>query len=149
MGAGRRRLRGFVGVSACVVMAAGLALLAPAMAGASVPAANGLCQATTSCPIRHVVIIVKENHSFDNLFARFPGADAATFAKENGVAVPLTTEPDRVPNIAHTRDASLLAIDGGAMDGFYKIPHDPPAGTDNADGAYTEAQIPAYWSYAK
>jgi len=25
--------------------------------------------------IKHVVIIVQENHSFDNLFATFPGAD--------------------------------------------------------------------------
>jgi len=29
-------------------------------------------------PIRHVVIIVKENRSFDNLFGRFPGANGAT-----------------------------------------------------------------------
>src|SRR6202165_3305140 len=26
-------------------------------------------------PIQHVVIIVKENHAFDNYFGRFPGAD--------------------------------------------------------------------------
>jgi phospholipase C len=25
-------------------------------------------------PIQHVVIIVKENHAFDNYFGRFPGA---------------------------------------------------------------------------
>src|SRR5260370_40722349 len=26
-------------------------------------------------PIQHVVIIIKENHAFDNYFGRFPGAD--------------------------------------------------------------------------
>jgi phospholipase C len=28
-------------------------------------------------PIEHVIIIVKENHTFDNYFGRFPGADGA------------------------------------------------------------------------
>src|SRR6202049_3930445 len=30
---------------------------------------------STKGPIQHVVIIVKENHAFDNYFGRFPGAD--------------------------------------------------------------------------
>ena len=29
-------------------------------------------------PIEHVVIIVKENHSFDNYFGTFPGANGTT-----------------------------------------------------------------------
>ena len=31
-------------------------------------------------PIRHIFIIVKENHTYDNLFATFPGGDGATSA---------------------------------------------------------------------
>src|SRR2546427_12343830 len=30
---------------------------------------------TPKGPIQHVVIIVKDNHAFDNYFGRFPGAD--------------------------------------------------------------------------
>ena len=30
--------------------------------------------------IQHVVIIVKENHTFDNYFGTFPGADGARLA---------------------------------------------------------------------
>lgn len=122
--------------------------LESAQAGAARPAAAPLCGATTSCPIKHVVLIIKENHSFDNLFAGFPGATAATTAREGSRIVPLVREPDRIPNVLHNRAANLTAIDGGRMDGFYRIPHDPPAGTDYADGAYTRRQIPAYWSYA-
>ena len=33
---------------------------------------------SSSTRIRHVVIVVQENRSFDNLFATFPGADGAT-----------------------------------------------------------------------
>ena len=29
-------------------------------------------------PIKHVIFLVKENHSFDNYFGRYPGADGAT-----------------------------------------------------------------------
>ena len=32
-------------------------------------------------PIHHVVIIVKENHTFDNYFGTYPGADGATRGK--------------------------------------------------------------------
>lgn len=29
-------------------------------------------------PIKHVVVIVKENHTFDNYFGAFPNADGST-----------------------------------------------------------------------
>ena len=29
-------------------------------------------------PIQHIVFLVKENHSFDNVFGKFPGAKGAT-----------------------------------------------------------------------
>lgn len=31
-----------------------------------------------STPFQHVVIIVKENHTFDNYFGTFPGAEGVT-----------------------------------------------------------------------
>src|ERR1039457_3338160 len=36
-------------------------------------------------PIEHVIIIVKENHTFDNYFGTFPGA--------NGVTLPAASDP--------------------------------------------------------
>ena len=41
--------------------------------------------------IDHVVIIVKENHTFDNYFGTFPGADGATLAAAQN---PPTDDPD-------------------------------------------------------
>src|ERR1700730_1713839 len=41
-------------------------------------------------PIEHVVIIVKENHIFDNYFGTFPGAAGAT---EPHAADPETSDP--------------------------------------------------------
>ncbi len=33
-----------------------------------------------SNPIQHVVLIIKENHCFDNYFGTFPGANGATLS---------------------------------------------------------------------
>jgi phospholipase C len=56
----------------------GLGLLAATAAAASgataLTAARGPAGTAPSLPIRHVIEIMIENHSFDNLFGRFPGA---------------------------------------------------------------------------
>ncbi len=74
-------------------------------------------------PIQHVVIIIKENHTFDNYFGTFPGA--------NGDAA-----------LAH-------APDPPASD----PPHHHAAWLNRAQGAvreqYHEADIPAYFAYAR
>src|SRR5579872_874677 len=88
------------------------------------PAGSGICQAgSNTCPIKHIVIIVKENHSFDNLFDNYPGAVTAKQANEGGRRVAFITEPDKPGDITHTRDLTLQDIDGGQMDGFYKATH--------------------------
>ena len=38
-------------------------------------AVGGPAQAATASPINHVVVIYLENHSFDNLYGLFPGAN--------------------------------------------------------------------------
>src|SRR5579859_8164208 len=46
-------------------------------------------QLATPSPIQHVVIIMQENRSFDNLFNGFPGADTVTFGLDKKTVVPL------------------------------------------------------------
>src|SRR5262249_5120338 len=52
----------------------------------------------TSKPIEHVVIIIKENHCFDNYFGTFPGA--------NGAKLPRSPNPPPQDPI-HRHDACL------------------------------------------
>src|SRR5262249_26955792 len=83
-------------------------------------------------PIRHVIVIVKENHTFDNYFGSFPRADVA----------PSTRRPHRhvAEALCHTRACALTNWAGGAMTGW----------TDSlATQQYTEADIPNYWQYAR
>src|SRR2546423_14333048 len=48
-------------------------------------------------PIKHVVVIVKENHTFDNYFGAFPGAEGTSvIMTPNGPITP-PHAPDRTP----------------------------------------------------
>jgi phospholipase C len=51
---------------------------------ASLPLTHGLRSATGSGVIQHVVIMVQENRSFNNLFATFPGANGTTKGHMSG-----------------------------------------------------------------
>ncbi|HZU70293.1 MAG TPA: alkaline phosphatase family protein [Ktedonobacteraceae bacterium] len=108
-----------------------------------------------SNPIKHIVIMVKENRSFDSMFGTFPGADGATTYKDKkGKIHPLNHQPDHLTfDLAHNYPAFLTAYDHGKMDGFSKI-----AGAiqiingkkmDVADSQFYQADIPNYWQYAQ
>jgi len=101
----------------------------------------------TRWPIKHVVFVIKENRTFDNLFGRFPGANGATTGWDRGEVRPLTPAIDRIPeDIKHCYECALQAWNGGKMDGFATI-------GDPADRyAYTQygpEDLPAYWRWAR
>jgi len=73
--------------------------------------------------IQHVVVIVKENHTFDNYFGAFPGAA--------GTTLPQASDPH--PDQAHDHGAWLRA--GSA--------------TGGVRAQYRAADIPAYWALAQ
>jgi len=74
-------------------------------------------------PIQHVVIIFKENHTFDNYFGSFPGAEGD---------ITLAPAPDPpASDHPHNRKAWLRRARGAVHQ------------------AYGESDIPEYWSYAR
>jgi phospholipase C len=102
-------------------------------------------------PIKHVVFLIKENHSFDNLFGRFPGAAGTTTARLfSGRIIHLGTTPDRTRfDIGHTGDSAALAINGGRMNGFDLLIGAIQNGRDIADSQYAPGQVASYYSYAR
>ena len=89
--------------------------------------------------IKHIVFLIKENRTFDNLFATFPGADGTTMGTRcNGTTEQLQPAADREPDLAHSFLNGINAIDGGAMDCF----------TDAGYVTYRQTDIPNYWAYA-
>lgn len=115
-----------------------------------------------SSPIQHVIMVVQENRSFDNLFATFPGANGATRGKERVkkgkeyVDKFVTLKPSPLVvnfDIAHCHSSFETAYHGGKMDGFNLEP-----GVCNARGKtagtkpyqYVDpSQIQPYWDMAE
>jgi phospholipase C len=98
-------------------------------------------------PIKRVVIIIKENRSFDNYFGRYPGANGATTGRtSSGETVRLTVARDvEDPDLGHEFYDGVLAVNGGRMDGFDRVSR----GEDlRGYSSFTRAGIPAYWAYA-
>ncbi len=91
---------------------------------ANAPAASrGFSPATGSQYISHVVVMIQENRSFDNLFATFPGAAGATQGKMKTPSgytyVPLQKTSLNYPcDFGHSYNGVIKDYDGGAMDGF-------------------------------
>lgn len=140
---GSSRVRPRVSLTAAIVLVAVGALM---IVGASRIGTKRLVQSR----IQHVVFLIKENHSFDNLFARFPGADGTTVARAGSRVIKLGETPyPSTPDVLHSRDAIITAVNGGRMNEFYRIPGAIEHGVDYADTAYTQSEIPAYWSYAR
>ncbi len=100
----------------------------------------------TRWPIKHVVFVIKENRSFDNMFGLFPGVNGATQANDRGVMRPLTEATDqRAHDLTHCYACAVAAIDGGKMDGFNQSqPDDQYAFTQ-----FRPEQLPNYWHWAQ
>jgi len=123
--------------------------------------------------IRHVVMIVQENRSFDSYFGTYPGADGLP-ASDGHFTVclpdPATGGCDRPfhdPSLVngggpHGEDAVAADVDGGLMDGFVR--ESETAGGRGCGGfagvcsslapsdvmGYHDArEIPNYWAYAQ
>jgi phospholipase C len=105
------------GLGAC---AGGASRATPGAAGRS--AAAGARRAQQASPITHVVIVVQENRSFDNLFQGYPGANTASSGlNSQGQTIQLQPISFTAPyDIFHSSGAFFPAWDNGKMDGFDK-----------------------------
>jgi phospholipase C len=96
--------------------------------------------------IRYVVVLVKENHTFDNYFTGFPGAETSRDAKlSSGKTIVRPKAPDGSlgGDICHTNGCAQRAYAHGAMSGFDQL------GKGRRPFVrYTQEQIPNYWEYA-
>jgi len=111
--------------------------------------------------IKHVVIIVQENRSFDNMFNGFPGADTAQIGqRHDGTSVALSVTPFESGgiDIGHFHGSFRAAYAGGNMNGFdeegtfgitshgYLPVVGPP---DYAYGYLPQSETLPYWQLAQ
>ena len=169
-----RKIIGAV-VAGCLLAACGLTgqiagLPAPAPRSAA-PVAAELAAARTK--IKHVVIIMQENRSFDTYFGTYPGAEG--FPVSNGKFAVCVQDPaggkcvypfhdprDRNFGGPHNAGSAARDIDGGKMDGFIaeaehsqsgcQESHDPHCGGEGVGeimGYHDAREIPNYWTLAQ
>jgi phospholipase C len=101
--------------------------------------------------IKHVVIIVQENHSFDNLFATFPGADGATTGETStGKTVKLKKSNLYSPKLfENSHRAFTVDYDNGKMDGWNEVYVGSKPCPKCAYAYVNPAQIAPYWTMAQ
>ncbi|HEY4118949.1 MAG TPA: alkaline phosphatase family protein, partial [Byssovorax sp.] len=118
-------------------------------AGGSSSAAGGGGGDPTQGHIQHVIVIVKENHTFDNYFGSFPGVEGTTtFTAPDGSQQTAPAAADIVRDMCHSHDCALADWDGGQM----TWGSDPAANQNNdyqAWAQYDGTSIPNYWAYAE
>ena len=102
-------------------------------------------------PIKHIVIIVQENRSFDNMFNGFPGADTAQSGRtHDGTTIPLRQLGlgDKY-DIFHGRPEFEEAYDHGKNDGFDLEGMPSGAPPDYMYAYVQQSEVQAYWTLAQ
>ena len=107
--------------------------------------------AASPSPIQHVVVMMQENHTFDNLFGHFPRvnglSNTTTLPLKKGgdpVVRPFHLDNPSLPrDLCHADSCGYAAYDNGANDGFVYA-----TGTNLTMGYYDSRDIPYYWDYA-
>ena len=108
-------------------------------------------------PIEHVVVLMQENHTFDNYFGTFPGADGPPpgtcmpidpATPDLGCVAPYHLDSPRSADLAHSRTVGLRAVNGGAMDGFIAVQNERNLPGPVAMGYYDGRDLPFYWNLA-
>ena len=124
--------------------------------------------------IKHVIVIVQQNRSFDNYFGTYPGANGIPM--RNGIPTACIPDPASGSCVRPARDptdlnvggrhgysSALADINGGKMDGFVAQVSYPEKcrrkprlescapGTSAPDviGYHDYHEIPNYWAYAR
>jgi phospholipase C len=128
-------------------------IVALTLVGALVAAATlRIATAGSASPIEHVVVILQENHSFDNVLgplciAEHRECSAVSSGKnEKGETIPLTKASDVVVNVNHTQKAQLAAMDQGKMDGWERV---SGCQSNQCYTAYEPSQIPSLAALAR
>jgi phospholipase C len=136
--------------AAATACAAALAVLPGAASAAPGPHAP-------ITPIHHFVLLLQENHTFDNYFGTYPGADGLP----RGVCVPVDPAVGHQPcvrpfhignrsitDLDHTIISAYRDLDGGQMDGFVRSQTLRSGNNDETMGYYDGTDVPFYWNMA-
>jgi phospholipase C len=149
-----------------LILAAGaVAALVASVASSAVvqaqraPAVHPAAAAQGIHKIKHVIVILQENRTFDSYFGTYPGADGippgvcVPDPYHGGCVKPFADHHDSNKGGPHMHPNFVADVNGGKMDGFVgqaelKCQHPAPCPTD-VMGYHVRSDIPNYWKYAQ
>jgi phospholipase C len=124
---------------------------------AAAPPASPPHQART--PIHHYVTVLQENHSFDNYFGSFPGADGIpphtcvpvdpSASAPRPCVAPFPLEGKAAPRLSFNHDVLTASVDGGKLDGFVAAQSVGGVAEGGAMGTYDASTLTYYWKLAE
>ena len=131
-----------------------VAMSGPARAADPLPAER----IPTKTPIKHFISLMQENHSFDNYFGTYPGADGIP----KGVCMPVNLNDEdarcikpshigdeAVEDLSHSAQTARRQLNEGKMDGFVNAIRRSSGRVDpNVMGHYDDRDLPYYWNIA-
>src|SRR4051812_30039048 len=141
----RKRKWTAAGITLSSLLAVGLAVGADPVAPVAPAAAS-----TGPVPIKHVIMIFQENHSFDETLGavcletspkRCDGY-VGPVTLRGGIVVPTKVSPDKVPLAGHGVTSQTKAINGGLMDGWASVGHCKAKDNYACVTHYEPSQIP-------
>ena len=139
-----------------------LYLLAVALILAAIPtlpaAAAPVKDASTTTPIKHVVWLMQDNHSFDNYFGTYPGADGIPSGvcqrvslnrkSTRGCVQPFHLGNAAIEDLSQGPAIQERQYNKGRMDGFVAAYRRLGQDGTSAMGYYDGTDIPFHWNVA-
>ena len=127
----------------------GLCQIAPAQAAPPAP--------KTKTPIQHLIFVMQENHTFDNYFGTYPGADGIPANTkmpvdpknpQAGYVQPWHIGQATITDLSHNGNTFVDQYDNGKMDGFVSALNFRAENGKISMGYYDDRDIPYYWNLA-
>lgn len=122
-----------------------------------VQAASTSTDSPTTTPIQHLVVLMQENHSFDNYFGTYPGADGIPADTQMpvdpnnpsaGYVAPWHIGNATITDISHSASTFRDQYNDGKMNGFVSALNARNQDGKLAMGYYNDQDIPYYWNLA-
>jgi phospholipase C len=137
-------------------------LLAAALILSAIPivpaAASPVEDTPTTTPIKHVVWMMQDNHSFDNYFGTYPGADGIPDGvcqrlnlnrqSTKGCVQPFLIGDTPIDDLSQSLGVQRRQYNGGRMDGFVASYRRLGLDGSSAMGHYDGSDIPFHWNVA-
>jgi phospholipase C len=114
-------------------------------------------ESVPTTPIEHFIVVMQQNHTFDNYFGTYPGANGIPNevcmpvsleepAKECIVPYEITTEP--ISDLSHSDTTFQAQFQNGKMNGFVDALNRINQNGSLSMGHYDDTDLPFYWNLA-